>query len=43
MRTVAGKETSFTVNVSAYLNTKEADQQFKLMPDDIVFVPERVF
>ena len=43
MRTVDGKETSFTVNVSAYLNTKDGDQQFKLMPDDIVFVPERVF
>jgi polysaccharide export outer membrane protein len=43
MRMVDGKETSFTVNVSAYLNKDEAAQQFNLMPDDIVFVPERVF
>ncbi len=43
IRTVDGKETTFIVNVTAYLNDKESVQQFKLMPDDIVFVPERVF
>jgi len=43
IRTIDGKETTFTVNVTAYLNDKDATQQFKLMPDDIVFVPERVF
>jgi protein involved in polysaccharide export with SLBB domain len=43
MRTVNGKETSFTVNVSAYLDDKSKEQEFQLMPDDIIFVPERVF
>ena len=43
MRTVDGKETTFTVNVAAYLNETSKELQFKLLPDDIVFVPERVF
>jgi polysaccharide export outer membrane protein len=43
MRTVNGKETSFTVNVASYLDDKSNNQEFRLMPDDIVFVPERVF
>jgi protein involved in polysaccharide export with SLBB domain len=43
MRTVDGKETVMTVNVSAYLNETSKDEEFKLMPDDVVFVPERVF
>jgi len=43
MRTVDGKETSFTINVAAYLDEKSKDQEFILQPDDIVFVPERVF
>jgi protein involved in polysaccharide export with SLBB domain len=43
MRTVNGKDVSFTVNVSAYLNKNTKDEEFKLLPDDIVFVPERVF
>ena len=43
MRTVDGKEKSFTVNVTSYLDEKTAAQEFRLMPDDIVFIPERVF
>ncbi len=43
MRTVDGKETTFTVNVAAYLNETAKEQQFMLLPDDIIFVPERVF
>jgi len=43
IRTVDGKETTFIINLTAYLNDKNSTQQFKLMPDDIVFVPERVF
>jgi protein involved in polysaccharide export with SLBB domain len=43
IRTVDGKETTFIINLTAYLNDKDSTQQFKLMPDDVVFVPERVF
>jgi protein involved in polysaccharide export with SLBB domain len=43
MRTVDGKEMVFTLNVTAYLEEKSKEQEFKLLPDDIVFVPERVF
>ena len=43
MRMVDGKETSFTVNVAAYLDERSKEQEFKLLPDDIVFIPERVF
>jgi protein involved in polysaccharide export with SLBB domain len=43
MRTVEGKEVSYTVNVAAYLNETAKEAQFQLQPDDIVFVPERVF
>jgi protein involved in polysaccharide export with SLBB domain len=43
MRTVDGKDVSFTVNVAAYLNETTKEPQFQLQPDDIVFVPERVF
>jgi polysaccharide export outer membrane protein len=43
MRTVDGKETVFKVNVASYLNETAKDPEFKLFPDDVVFVPERVF
>lgn len=43
MRTVAGKETVFTINVASYLNSTAKEQEFKLQPEDVVFVPERVF
>lgn len=43
MRTVEGREVSYTVNVSSYLENKGKGQEFRLLPDDIVFVPERVF
>lgn len=43
MRTVNGRETSFTINVSSYLDDRARQQEFRLLPDDIVFVPERVF
>jgi len=43
MRTINGRETSFTINVASYLDDKSKEQEFRLMPDDIVFVPERVF
>jgi protein involved in polysaccharide export with SLBB domain len=42
-RTVDGKETVFNVNVTAYLSDTSKEQEFRLLPDDIVFVPERVF
>jgi protein involved in polysaccharide export with SLBB domain len=42
-RNIDGKDTTFTVNVAAYLSQTSSDSEFKLMPDDIVFVPERVF
>jgi polysaccharide export outer membrane protein len=43
MRTVDGKETVFKVNVASYLNETAKDPEFRLIPDDVVFVPERVF
>ena len=43
MRTIDGKDTAFVVNVSSYLNETSKEAEFKLLPDDIVFVPERVF
>lgn len=43
MRTVEGKETVFSVNVASYLNETAKASEFRLMPDDVVFVPERVF
>lgn len=43
MRTINGKETSYTINVASYLDEKTKEQEFRLLPDDIVFVPERVF
>ena len=33
MRTVDGKETSFTINVAAYLNETAKETQFKLLPE----------
>ena len=42
-RTVDGKDTTISVNVAAYLDTTSKEAQFKLQPDDIIFVPERVF
>jgi len=42
-RMVDGKETVFTVDVTAYLSDTSKQQEFELLPDDIVFVPERVF
>jgi polysaccharide export outer membrane protein len=43
IRTVNGKETSFTINVASYLEDRSKEQEFRLLPEDIVFVPERVF
>jgi polysaccharide export outer membrane protein len=43
MRTVDGKETVFKINVASYLNETAKEPEFKLLPDDVVFVPERVF
>lgn len=42
IRSVDGKEQQFTINVSDYLDSKNSNQ-FMLRPDDIVYVPERVF
>jgi len=42
IRSVDGKEQQFTVNVTDYLDSKNSNQ-FMLRPDDIVYVPERVF
>lgn len=42
LRTVEGKEEQFTVNVAFYLDSKTGTE-FQLLPDDIVYVPERVF
>ena len=44
MRFVGGEERSFIVNVAQYLDERTPTQkEFRLQPDDIVFVPERVF
>jgi protein involved in polysaccharide export with SLBB domain len=42
-RTVDGRETVFTVNVTTYLSDASKEPEFRLLADDIVFVPERVF
>jgi len=42
-RNIDGKDTTFIVNVTSYLDQTSKETEFKLMPDDIVFVPERVF
>ena len=43
MRTVGGREEQHVVNIDNYLASKGAEADFQLEPDDIVFVPERVF
>ena len=43
MRTVDGHEEQHVVNIDNYLASKGAEPDFQLQPDDIVFVPERVF
>jgi polysaccharide export outer membrane protein len=43
IRTVEGREEQHTVNINSYLASKGAEAEFILRPDDIVFVPERVF
>ncbi len=43
MRTVDGREEQHVVNIEGYLASKGAQADFQLRPDDIVFVPERVF
>ena len=42
LRTVEGKEEQYTINVTFYLDSKTGTE-FQLLPDDIVYVPERVF
>jgi len=42
-RNVDGKDTTIIVNVASYLDQTAKNNEFKLLPDDIVFVPERVF
>jgi protein involved in polysaccharide export with SLBB domain len=42
-RNIDGKDTTLSVNVAAYLDETSKVVQFKLQPDDIIFVPERVF
>lgn len=42
MRTAGGEERQFVVNVAEYLESRNKPE-FKLLPDDVVFVPERVF
>lgn len=43
MRTVDGHEEQALVNIEAYLASNGKMSDFQLRPDDIVFVPERVF
>jgi len=43
MRIVEGKETAFTVNVTAYLNETSKEQEFRLLPDDVVLSPSECF
>lgn len=43
MRNVDGKDTAIIVNVTQYLSETAKEKDFILLPDDIVFVPERVF
>jgi polysaccharide export outer membrane protein len=42
-RNIDGKDTTIIVNVTSYLDQTAKNNEFKLLPDDIVFVPERVF
>jgi protein involved in polysaccharide export with SLBB domain len=43
IRTVAGHEEQHTVNINNYLASRGSEPEFVLRPDDVVFVPERVF
>jgi polysaccharide export outer membrane protein len=43
IRTVGGREEQHTVNIDSYLASKGQEAEFSLRPDDVVFVPERVF
>ena len=43
IRTVDGREEQHTVNINSYLASKGSEAEYILRPDDIVFVPERVF
>jgi polysaccharide export outer membrane protein len=43
IRTVDGHEEQHTVNINNYLASRGSQPEFVLRPDDIVFVPERVF
>lgn len=43
IRNVDGVEKKFPVNVDAYLASKDSSSQFVVLPDDVVFVPERLF
>jgi polysaccharide export outer membrane protein len=43
MRKVGGREEQHIVNIASYLASRGSEPEFQLRPDDIVFVPERVF
>jgi len=42
LRVTEGQEKQYTVNIAAYLDQKKG-VEFKLLPDDLVYVPERIF
>jgi polysaccharide export outer membrane protein len=42
IRTVAGKEEQYTINLAQYLDSKSSSE-FKLQADDVVYIPERAF
>jgi protein involved in polysaccharide export with SLBB domain len=43
IRTVDDHEEQHTININKYLTSGGSEPEFELRPDDIVFVPERVF
>jgi protein involved in polysaccharide export with SLBB domain len=43
IRTVDDHEEQHTINISKFLTSGGSEPEFELRPDDIVFVPERVF
>lgn len=43
IRTVEDHQEQHTININKYLTSGGSEPEFELRPDDIVFVPERVF
>lgn len=43
VRVIAGHEEQYIVNIDNYLASRGREPDFSLLPDDVVFVPERTF